>query len=447
MRQRIAASLAALAVFALSLGVASVALGFPSEGGLCSSCHSGNSAIVVTATQTANDGTTATYSLTVSNPYADGMTGWGVFDGRTKVASGYGAGTFRVAVGKTFTVYGVAGKKGRGQKSITISPVAPQTPPPAGGDTTAPGVSLTSPTNGATVSGSVLLAATAADSGSGMSRVEFRVDGNLIGTAYPPTFTVVWDATAASPGAHTIEARAYDVAGNSAVSSVSVSVPLTSSSGGDPFTNDFSLGQSLNTAYLEAVASGGGSAALGSGVFTLASPSAPSASVLSFRHAVTKTAASSYAVKFRVTDIADGSSLGMLSMHAGPSRVTISPTRYLDASFVRSGVTNGLQVSRLGTDGVTRYYNWANATWGTAAAKFSLQPNTVYIVKFETNTSGQFRYVVCSQAGTALVNGTSLWASFSSVYNDTANNYWPYVGDAFTDANSGTMELLSVGGQ
>jgi hypothetical protein len=94
-----------------------------------------------------------------------------------------------------------------------------------------------------------------------------------------------------------------------------------------------------------------------------------------------------------------------------------------------------------------RFYNWANATWGTTAAKFSLQPNTVYVVKFETNASGQFRYVVCSQSGTALVNGTSLWTSFAAVYGDAANNYWPYIGDAFTDGYSGTTELLNVSGR
>ena len=120
--------------------------------------------------------------------------------------------------------------------------------------------------------------------------------------------------------------------------------------------------------------------------------------------------------------------------------------RYLDASFVRSGVTHGVAVSRTGTDGTVRYYNWANATWGTTAVKFSLQPSVTYIVKFETNTSGQFRYVVCSQSGSPLVNGTTLWTSFSTVYNDAANNYWPYVGDAFADAYSGTVEITSVSG-
>ena len=91
-------------------------------------------------------------------------------------------------------------------------------------DTTPPVVSLTSPTNGATVSGSVALAATASDTGSGVARVEFRADGVLVGTDASAPYTGTWNAAAAAAGSHTILATAYDVAGNSANSSVSVSV-------------------------------------------------------------------------------------------------------------------------------------------------------------------------------------------------------------------------------
>ena len=447
MGKRLAGLIAATSVFAVALAMASSAMATPSRSGQCGGCHNPNSAIVVTATQTSNNGMNATYNVGVSNPYADGVTGWGVFNGSTKVAGALGAGAFTVAVGKTYTVWGVAGTKGRGTKSITISPAAP---PPVNntGDTTPPAVTLTTPTNGAAVSGSVLLSATAADTGTGMSRVEFRVDGTLVGTAYPPTFTVVWNASSASPGSHVIQARAIDVAGNASTSSISVSIaaaaPPPPATG--TFTDDFSAGQVLDTARLETSALGGGAATVGGNMLTLSSPAASSSSVLSFRNAVPKTSASSYSVRFRVTDIADGSALGLLSMHAGPSRVTSGPTRYLDASYVRVGITQGLQLTKVGPDGVTLYYNWANATWSTTAGKFSLQPNTVYIVKFETNASGQFHYVVCSQAGTPLVNGTSIWTSFSAVYNDVADNYWPYLGDAFTNAYSGTMEILGVRG-
>ncbi len=65
-------------------------------------------------------------------------------------------------------------------QSLAVVTVSSGTPPPA--DTTAPTVSITAPTAGSTVSGSVAIAATAADAGSGVASVEFRADGVLVGT-------------------------------------------------------------------------------------------------------------------------------------------------------------------------------------------------------------------------------------------------------------------------
>ncbi len=110
---------------------------------------------------------------------------------------------------------------GAGLSSASSVSVTVQAPAP---DTTPPTVSLTSPANGATVSGSVAMAATASDTGSGMARVEFRADGVLLGTDTTAPYAGTWNAAAAAVGSHTILATAYDVAGNSANSSVSVSV-------------------------------------------------------------------------------------------------------------------------------------------------------------------------------------------------------------------------------
>ena len=66
-----------------------------------------------------------------------------------------------------------------------------------------------------------------------------------------------WDPSTAAVGPHTITASGYDLAGNLTSVSVQVSyAPPPPSTG--PFTNEFSAGQSLNTACLEPVASGGG---------------------------------------------------------------------------------------------------------------------------------------------------------------------------------------------
>ncbi len=93
-------------------------------------------------------------------------------------------------------------------------------------DTTRPTVSITYPADGATVSGSVALAATASDD-TRVARIEFRVDGVLLASDFTAPYAGTWDASSASPGPHTITASAYDAAGNSAISGVSVTVPDT----------------------------------------------------------------------------------------------------------------------------------------------------------------------------------------------------------------------------
>ena len=93
-------------------------------------------------------------------------------------------------------------------------------------DTTLPTVWITYPASGAMVSGLVPIAAAASDD-TGVARVEFRVDGVLLASDFTVPYAVTWDVSGASPGLHTIAATAYDAAGNSAVSSVGVTVPDT----------------------------------------------------------------------------------------------------------------------------------------------------------------------------------------------------------------------------
>ncbi len=109
----------------------------------------------------------------------------------------------------------VSGNAATSTVSVTIAAPA---------DTTAPTVSITAPTAGSTVSGSVAIAATAADAGSGVASVEFRRDGVLIGTDTTAPYSAIWDASTASVGLHAVEAKAVDVAGNAATSTVSLSV-------------------------------------------------------------------------------------------------------------------------------------------------------------------------------------------------------------------------------
>ncbi len=100
--------------------------------------------------------------------------------------------------------------------------------PPA--DTTPPTTSVTSPASGATVSGTVTVAADAGDD-VGVSRVEFYVDGGLIGTDTSSPYGASWNTTTATNGGHGLQSKAYDAAGNVGSSAV-VNVTVSNASGG-----------------------------------------------------------------------------------------------------------------------------------------------------------------------------------------------------------------------
>jgi subtilisin family serine protease len=104
--------------------------------------------------------------------------------------------------------------------------------PPA--DTTPPTVSITAPAPGATVSGTVTIAASASDD-VGVARVELRVDGALLATDTAAPYSAAWDTTAVANGSHTLSARALDAAGNAATSAA-VTVTVSNAAPPPPTT-------------------------------------------------------------------------------------------------------------------------------------------------------------------------------------------------------------------
>ncbi|HEV8585970.1 MAG TPA: Ig-like domain-containing protein, partial [Methylomirabilota bacterium] len=81
-----------------------------------------------------------------------------------------------------------------------------------GAEAAPPTVALTAPADGATVAGTVSVAATASD---GVAGVQFKLDGVNLGsevTAAP--YTVAWVTAGTANGAHTLTAVARDAAGN-----------------------------------------------------------------------------------------------------------------------------------------------------------------------------------------------------------------------------------------
>ena len=96
-------------------------------------------------------------------------------------------------------------------------------------DGTAPTVSVTAPSPGATVSGTVTVNGNASDN-VGVAGVQFRVDGSNLGAEdTAPPYSVSWNTTTLANGSHAVTAVARDAAGNQRTSAgVTVTVSNTS---------------------------------------------------------------------------------------------------------------------------------------------------------------------------------------------------------------------------
>lgn len=159
----------------------------------------------VALSQTLPAGFTGSVPASVSvSPGATVSASWTVTPSAT-----VGAGSYGVDVKGTV---GALAAAGHGTYSVMV-------------DSGTPMVAIAYPTAGSTVSGrSVTLSATASDAGSGISKVEFYVDGSLRGTDTSSPYTASWQLRKVPKGGHTIKVRAYDGAGNvaEAVSNVIV---------------------------------------------------------------------------------------------------------------------------------------------------------------------------------------------------------------------------------
>jgi len=99
-------------------------------------------------------------------------------------------------------------------------------------DTQAPATSITSPSNGSTVSAIVTVNASASDN-VGVTRVEFYVDGALASTDTTAGYSYSWNTTTVANGSHTLFTKAYDAAGN-----IGTSPAITVTNAGTYFWRD-----------------------------------------------------------------------------------------------------------------------------------------------------------------------------------------------------------------
>jgi glucose/arabinose dehydrogenase/PKD repeat protein len=97
-------------------------------------------------------------------------------------------------------------------------------------DTTPPTVAVTAPTAGATVTGTATLSANASDNVA-VSKVDFLVNGSVVGTDTTAPYSIAWNSTAVANGPATITARATDSSTN-ATTSAGVGVTIANGTAG-----------------------------------------------------------------------------------------------------------------------------------------------------------------------------------------------------------------------
>ena len=100
---------------------------------------------------------------------------------------------------------------------------------PAGGDIEPPTTSITSPTEGAIVSGTIPINANASDN-VGVTNVEFYVDNNLIENDTDAPYSINWNTSTVTDGSHSLTTKAYDAA-NNVGTSVAVNVSVSNGGG------------------------------------------------------------------------------------------------------------------------------------------------------------------------------------------------------------------------
>lgn len=111
--------------------------------------------------------------------------------------------------------YAVSAFDAAGNESLPSAPVSATTPAATGGDSTPPVVSLSAPTNGATVAGTAVVVGANASDNVRVAGVQFLLDGvNLGAEDTTSPWSITWNTTTAAAGTHVLSARARDAAGN-----------------------------------------------------------------------------------------------------------------------------------------------------------------------------------------------------------------------------------------
>jgi hypothetical protein len=208
MKRHLALPLVLLATLGMFVSFTAEAQAHATQTKTCTGCHKLTTAVTVSAVQTANNGVSATYNVTVNNPY--GQNAWAVFSGSTKTAGAAGNGSTAVVlpVGKTYTVFGVSGNGNgtEGYNSVTVSPAAPLPTAPA-----APTISASYPVsvNSVTISWPAV---------SGATSYDYQIGTGAVTNTSATSVTV----SGLAAGTTAFKVRSANTGGASAYSSASI---------------------------------------------------------------------------------------------------------------------------------------------------------------------------------------------------------------------------------
>lgn len=297
------------------------------------------------------------------------------------------------------------------QSAFSTFNVSNATPPPA--DTTAPTVSMATPTSGSTVSGAVTLGANATDN-IGVTRVDFYRGTTLLGSDTSAPYSISWDTTSVADGTYSIFSKAYDAAANStSSSSVSVTVSNVVTPPADTTAPSVSMTAPTTGATISGVATISASATDNVGVdhvdfyrgTTLIG--ADATSPYSIPWDTTMVANGTYSLSAKAYD-AVGNSASSSSVSVTVSNTVTPPADTTAPTVSMTTPTSGSTVSGAVTLG-------ANASDDTGVVKVSFYRGSTLI---DTDTTGPSSFAVLWDT-TTVANGTY---SISAKASDAAGN-------------------------
>jgi hypothetical protein len=123
-----------------------------------------------------------------------------------------------------------------------------------------PTVTLTAPTAGASITGTTMLKADAMDNagGSGVVLVQFLVDGSPVAQAAKSPYTVSWNSAVVTNASHSFAAKAWDAAGNFAISAAVMATVTGNTPTTKPMTGTAGTGGGSTPGTAGASATGAG---------------------------------------------------------------------------------------------------------------------------------------------------------------------------------------------